>query len=393
MATISEAIDIALHRHKAGDLGAAEQIYLQVLSIEPRNADALHLLGMVAYQRGQFEAAIESVSQAIALKSGVPEFHNNLGEAYRAIGQADNAIICYQQALALNGEYAEAHNNLGIALNLQDKLEDAVASYRHALACQPAYAEAYNNLGNVLQAQGYLDEAVACFQKAVTNKPDFSTAHSNLLMSMCFNPAYGPEAMGAGHREWNDRHACPLASQIRTHQNDRNSERRLRVGYVSADFRNHSVSYFIEPFLAARDHEKVEVFCYAGGAVADQVTSRLQASVDVWRKILGMRDEAVADLVYADQIDILVDLSGHTAGNRLLVFARRPAPVQVAYLGYGTTTGLSTMDYRLTDRFLSPPDSPEWCSEELIRLPGCFVCYRPPEEAQPAVAAPPAFAI
>jgi predicted O-linked N-acetylglucosamine transferase (SPINDLY family) len=381
MATIPEALDLALQHHKAGNLDAAEQIYRQVLSIEPGNADALHLLGMVAYQRGQFAEAIESLNQAIALKASVPEFHNNLGEAYRAVGQADNAIVCYRRALALNEKYAEAHNNLGIVLNLKDKLEEAVASYRVALACKPDFAEAYNNLGNALQAQGQLDEAVACFRKAVTSKPDFNTAHSNMLLCMCFSPVYGPEAMAADHRVWNDRHACPLAAQIKPHENDRNPERRLRVGYVSSDFRAHAISNFFEPLVAAHDHENVEVFCYAGGAVSDQVTSRLQASAGAWRKIMGMNDEAVADRIYTDKIDILVDLSGHTAGHRLLVFARKPAPVQVTYLGSLTTTGLTAIDYKLTDRFLTPDGTAERFSEELFRLPHCFVCYQPPQGA------------
>lgn len=388
MATIAETIDIALQHHKAGNLDAAEQIYRQVLAVEPNHADALHLFGLIAYQRGQFEIAIESICKAIALQGEAPAFHNSLGEVFRAVGEADKAVACYRRALALNKAYAEAHNNLGIVLNVQDKLADAIASYRAALAYKPDFAAAYNNLGNALQAQGQLDEAVACFQKALAAKPDFNTAHSNLLLSMCYNPACGPEVIAANHREWNERHARPLASQIRPHKNDRNPERRLRVGYVSADFSTHSVSYFLESLLAAHNRGNVEVFCYSAGARADQVTGRLQASADVWRKIMGLNDEAVADLVRADRIDILVDLSGHTAGNRLLVFARKPAPVQVTYLGYGTTTGLATMDYRLTDRFLSPADSREWNAEEMVRLPGCFACYRPPADA-PSVAPPP----
>ena len=183
-------------------------------------------------------------------------------------------------------------------------------------------------------------------------------------------------------------HARPLAKQVRAYENTRDSERRLRVGYVSADFFTHPAAYFFEPLLAAHDRTNLEIFCYSAGARSDETTNRLREIAGAWRSIVGMNDETVARIIEADAIDILVDLSGHTAGNRLLVFARKPAPVQATYLGSLTTTGLTAIDYKLTDRFLTPDGTAERFSEELVRLPHCFVCYQPPHGAPPVAALP-----
>jgi predicted O-linked N-acetylglucosamine transferase (SPINDLY family) len=171
-----------------------------------------------------------------------------------------------------------------------------------------------------------------------------------------------------------------LAKFIQPHSNDRSRERRLRIGYVSSDFRQHSVGYFIEPVLAHHNHDRFEIFCYSNDIKEDEVTGRLQSYADHWRRLIGLSDEQAANQIRADRIDILIDLSGHTRGNRLLVFARKPVPVQVTWLGYPTTTGLSTMDYRLTDGFADPVGMTEhFHSEQLVRLPECFSCYQPPE--------------
>lgn len=423
MATIPEVLASALQYHQAGRLQEAGALYLQILQAEPNHADALHLYGVIAHQSGRHDVAIRHISQAIACNPLDARFHNNIGEAYRAQGKLEEAVGHYRQALALRPMYAEARLNLGTVLKRQGRIAEAVIEYEQALSANPSYAEAHSNLGNAFQEMGKVEAAIACYQRALELKPDYVTAHSNLggalkgqgkleeamacyrralamnpgdaavhsnmLFVMCYSPASTVETVATAHREWNDRHARPLASQIRPHNNDRTPERRLRVGYVSADFWGHAVGYFIEPLFANHNRTNVMVFAYSNGVHVDATTKRLQQSTDGWRDIVGTSDDALAGLIREDGIDILVDLSGHTGGNRLPVFARKPAPVQVTYIGYGTTTGLSAMDYRLTDQYLSPSDSREWCSEELIRLPGCFSCYRPSGEA-PAVAPSPA---
>ena len=524
MATIAEALNLALQHHQAGRLQEAEALYRQILQAQPNHPDALHWLGLIAHQVGRHDVAIDFIRQAILQNPGVADFHNNLGEAYRASGQFEAASSCFRQALALRPDFAEPHNNLGNVLRDQRQFEEAIACYRRALVARPDFAEAHNNLGvtfrdqgrleeaiacfrqalairpgfpmalnllgvtlqdqgrleeavaclrqaliltpdfpealnhlgvalqnlgqleesaacyhkalalrqdfaqahnnlgHVLSEQGKLDEAVACYERAMQFKPDlpeaylnlgnarkdqgqaeeavrwyrraleikpdYARAHSNLLFVMCYSSVYSSETIAAEHRTWNEKHAQPCYAKVQAHPNDRDPNRRLRVGYVSADFRGHAVGYFIEPLFACHDRTNVMVFAYSNGGCPDATTARLQQLADGWRDIAGRSDDAVVEQIRADGIDVLVDLSGHTAGNRLLVFARKPAPVQVTYLGYGTTTGLGTMDYRLTDRFLSPADSPEWSSEKLIRLPACCHCYRPSPVAPPVAALP-----
>jgi predicted O-linked N-acetylglucosamine transferase (SPINDLY family) len=384
MATISAALAIALREHQAGRLDAAEQIYRQILAVEPRHADALHLLGVVAHQRGQHAAAIDYIGRAIAVGGDAVAYHTNLGSAYQAWGKYAEAEACHRRALELDPALAEAHNNLGNALIHQGKHEEAAAVLRRALECKPDCAEAHNNLGNVWKDQGNLDEAVACYRRAAQARPDFATALSNLINTLYYCPAYDAAAIYEEQRRWNRRYAQPLAKFIRPHDNDRSPDRRLRVGYVSPDFRRHPVGRFMLPLLESHDHAGFEIFCYASPQVPDAITARCRAAADVWRPMLGRSDEEVAETVRQDRIDILVDLTMHLANHRLLVFARKPAPVQVTYLAYCGTTGLETIDYRLTDPYLDPPGGDErFYSEESFRLPETYWCYRPEEEAPP----------
>ncbi len=364
-----------------GKLKEAAVHYRQAVALRPSFAEAFFNLGNLLKEEGDFEEACASYRQAAALKPAYAEAYSRWGAVLHQQGRLGEAIVRYQQAIAVRPDCAEAHYNLGNALRDAYKLQEAEAGYRRALAIKPDCVEAYTNLARLLHVQGKLQDAETCYRRALAIKPDSVAAHSSLLLAMSYGPDCDPAALAAELRSWNERHARPLMPQARRHANDPDPERRLRVGYVSADFRRHPVSFFLEPLFAAHDRAKVEVFCYSNTRVPDAVTQRFQASADVWRDIVDLADEAVAARILADGIDVLVDLSGHTMGNRLLVLARKPAPVQVAFGGTAMTTGLTAMDYRLTDRFLSPPDGSEWSSEELVRLPAFVGIYRPPAEA------------
>lgn len=306
------------------------------------------------------------------------ELHNKLGIVCGQQRKLDDAVHSLRTAVRLRPDYAAAHSNLGNALRLQGRLDEAVASYRHALRYEPGLADAYNNLGLALMRQGKLDEAQACFRRALELRPGYPTAQSNLLMCLTYDPEIDPRAVFDEHRRWGAAavRAAPAAPPAA-----REAERRLRVGYVSPDFCGHVVARYVLPFLAHHDPARFEIFGYAQVATPDAMTQRLQALVHHWRPTVGLTDAQAADVVRRDGIDILVDLAGHTADNRLGVFAQRPAPVQVTYLGYPNTTGLATIDYRLTDAVLDPPGEPGLATEELVRLAGPFCCYAPPEEA------------
>ena len=424
MATIPEAFAIAAQHHQAGRLQAAEQIYRQILAIQPNHAyahnnlgvalkdmgkrdeaiacyrRALQLrpdyaeahsnLGLALRDRGKLDEAVASCRRALKLKPDFPEAHNNLGLALMGQGKSEEAAACHRRALELRSDYVEAHNNLGNALKSLGKLDEAIACYRRALELKPGYAEAHSNLGAAFKDCGQLDEAVACCRRAIELKPDRADLHSNLLYTLLFCPSYDAQVLCEEHRRWNERHATPLAKLIRSHDNDRSPDRRLKIGYVSPDFRDHVVGHNLLPLLREHDRREFEIFCYAHMLCADAVTSRFQCYAGGWRDVTGLNDEALARRIREDRIDILVDLSLHMANNRVLVFARKPASVQATFAGYPGTTGLSAMDYRISDAYLDPPGLDDHCySEETVRLPDSFWCFDP-VDSQPAVNALPA---
>jgi len=367
-----------------GHLDEAIASYRQALALQPNLPETHDNLGITLRDKGQLDEAIAAHRQALALRPDFPEAHINLGNALKDKGQLDEAIAAYRLAIALRPSYPEAHNNLGSALKDKGQLELAIATYRQAIALRPEYPETYYNLANALKDKGQLDEAIAAYRQALALRPNFPEAHGNLVFCMNYHPGLEASAIAEEHRRWNQVHAEPLRPFIQSHANDRAPDRRLRIGYVSPDFRSHSVAYFLEGLLAGHDRAKVEAYCYSNVIHPDAVTVRLESLATHWRRIIGLSDSQVTDLTRADGIDILVDLAGHTARSRLQVFARKPAPVQVTWLGYPNTTGLDTMDYRITDSFADPPGSNEHLySEQLIRLPRSAWCYCPYPDSPP----------
>ncbi len=375
--------NLGIALQEMGQIASAIAAYQEVLRLKPDYVDAYYNLGIALMHSGQFADAIAAYRQAIQLRPHYTAAHINLGSALISTGQLEEAVAAFRRAISLKPDYAEAHNNLGNALKRKGQLEEAIAAYRQALRLKPQYPEAFNNLGTGLKEIGRLDEAVAAYREAIRLKPDYTDAHSNLVCALQFHSGYGADMIFEELRRWNQHHAQPLRKFIPPHTNDRNPDRRLRIGYVSADFRNHSVSRFLLPLFREHDHGAYEIFCYSDASKSDEVTDRLRACADGWQNIVGWTDERVADKVRQDKIDILVDLAGHTAGNRLRVFARS-APVQVSYLGYPGSTGLSEMDYRLTDSLADPPGLTESLhTETLMRLPVCNWCFSEPDDAPP----------
>jgi predicted O-linked N-acetylglucosamine transferase (SPINDLY family) len=343
---------------------------------------AFHLANTLAAQ-GRMDQAIAHYEHSLSLREDVAA-RNNLGNALAALGRMDQAATHYERVLSLRPEHVSAQNNLGLILLQRGRLTEAFAHFEKAIALQPDFAQAHNNLGLAWQTQGRVDEALAHYQRALMLRPDYVEAHSNMLLSLNYLSSIDPVAVFAAHLDFARRWEAPLAPLIQPPSNDRSPERRLKLGYVSSDFRQHSVAHFIEPVLKSHDHDRFEIFCYSNHSQEDEVTARLKTQTDHWRQIAGIADDVVARQIRTDQIDILVDLNGHTANNRLLVFARKPAPVQVTWLGYPNTTGLSAMDYRLTDGYADPVGMTEHLhSEKLVRLPESFSCYQPPQDAPP----------
>jgi predicted O-linked N-acetylglucosamine transferase (SPINDLY family) len=360
----------------------------QAIALRPDFVEAHNYLGIALQRCGKLAEAVGAYRAAIALRPNFPEVFSNLCVALHVLGQFDEAVAAGRRAVALRPGFAEAHNNLGYALEAQGRPAEAITAYRRAIELAPGYAQAYNNLGNALQSQGRLDEAVASYREALRVDPNHATAHSNLLLCLNARAEQDPAAMFSEHRKWGERFGTPATAAAGRHGNDPDPDRRLRIGYVSPDLRIHSVAFFFEPLIAAHDRDAVEAFCYSSAVRPDAVTERLRRLADGWREIGAMNDADVAEQVRADGIDILVDLAGHMAGNLLTMFAHKPAPVQVSYIGYPNTTGLDAVNYRLTDALADPQGQESYYCETLVRLPRCFLCYAPPDDA-PAVAPPP----
>lgn len=369
-----------------GQMDEAIAAFGRAIAINPDVADVHCNLGNVLNARGQSEEAVSAYRRCIVLNPDHAQAYSNLGGALRDKGEIEHAIVAFRRAIALKPEFAEAHNNLGIALKEKGDTDAAIAAFGRAIAINPSYSDAHGNLGVALKDRGQLDDAIASFRQAIALNPSSPDAHSNLVYTIHFHPGYDAKAIAEEHRHWNREYGEPLKKFIRHRVNDRPSDRRIRIGYVSPDFREHPVGRLIFPLLANHDKSKFEIFAYSQVLLPDALTQRFLASTDGWRNILGLSDAKVAELIRQDQIDILVDLTMHMADNRLLVFARKPAPVQVTYLAYCSTTGLETIDYRLSDPYLDPPNGDDSVySEQTIRLPDSYWCYQPSTTALPDV--------
>jgi len=371
-----------------GKLDDAIACYRRALELKPDYAEAHNNLGIVLKEQGKLDEAVACCRRALELRPDYAEAHGNLGNALREQGKLDQAVACCRRALELRPHYAEAHNNLGIALKDQGKLDEALACYRQALDLKPHYVEAYGNMGVALKDQGKLDDAVACYRRALELKPDYAVAHSNLLFALQYCADVTPAALAEAHAEFDRRHAAPLRGALAPYESAPARQGRLRLGFVSPDLGRHPVGYFLVRVLENLSQEQAETICYSDRIVKDDLTQRLQAAATQWRDVFGMGDQRLAEQIRADRIDILFDLAGHTAHNRLLVVARKPAPIQVTWAGYVGTTGLKAMDYLLADRYEVPPGAERHYRERVLRMPDGYVCYDPPLYAPPVMPLP-----
>lgn len=384
MATsVDQVFAEALAQHQAGRLAAAEQGYRAILRQYPDHADSLHLLGVIGLQMGHAQQALGLIEHAVQLRPDGAIYRSNLGQVLERLGRFDEAEHAYRAAIEADPGCAEAFNNLGRLLQSKDHLREAESCFRNAIDLSPAYAEPHTNIGNLLKDRGDLDGAIAAFRRGIELRPDLSMLHSNLLLTLHYHADYSPADLAREHRRWAERHVVPLTWDRPAHRNDPDPERRLRIGYVSPDFREHAVARFMLPLLENHDRQQVEIFAYADVATPDSTTARIREQCDHWRETQALSDAQIAASVRDDEIDILVDLAAHSGHNRLLTFARKPAPVQTTYLAYCSTTGVNAIDYRLTDRFLDPPTDDEACYvERSVRLPHCYWCYAAPVSSE-----------
>ena len=382
--------DYAMLALEAGRPQAALGIAARWAGVAPRSALARNVQGIASRQCGRLADAIARLTEAVALD---PEFFDarvNLGNALVDAGDAAAALPHYRHALVLNPSSASVHNNLG---NLHRELRQptaAISAYRRALELDPGHERARSNLGNMLKDLGDAEGAIEAFRASLAAAPNRPEVWSNLLLTLNMSDRLDAAKVADEHREFG-RHFARLLRPLPPVAPS-NSARRLRVGYVSADFRKHAVATFFLPLLTAHDRSAFEVFCYYNQPRGDEVTARIQSLAEHFLPVAGMPDRALAERIRQDGIDVLVDLGGHTAGNRLPLFFLRPAPVQATWLGYLGATGVPTIDWRITDARVDPGDgtSPSGL-EAPWRLPRTMWCYAPYAEA-PGVTRPPSAA-
>ena len=299
------------------------------------------------------------------------------------LGDHELAISLLERAIKIQPKNAAFYNSLGYIYNEKRSPQKALTHLTKAITLNNNYAEAYLNRAKCLKAQGKLKEAIKDYEKAVALKPEQILPQINLLYSLNFVPGIKNEKITERHILFAQKQEKLITKLVRqSTNNDSASLKKLKIGYVSADFREHSVSYFIEPVLSHHDKDKFSIYCYYNNHAEDQTTGRIRSLSDHWRSIASLSDRAFAELVSKDDIDILIDLSGYTANTRTLAFAYKPAPVQISWLGYPNTTGLESMDYRLTDILTDTPlESEHLYSEKLLRMKECFCCYQPPQKS------------
>jgi predicted O-linked N-acetylglucosamine transferase (SPINDLY family) len=394
-----------------------------VLAADPHEVDALHLLGLVRHLQGDHASALTLLASALLRAPAVAQLHSNMVAILKALGRHREALDHAATAARLDPDSPEARNNHGVMLEGSELLGEAAGEYRAAIGLRPAYAEAHYNLGNVLRKLGRfeesvtshraairlrpgyphahgglahaladlgrLDEMVAARRAQVAAAPNSHGAHSALLYCLHYHPAQTRATLFDEHREWDRRHGRPRAARAGPHPNVRSPERRLRVWFVSPDLRRHTVTRFVGAAIERHDREAFEFYAYSDTERPDETTARLRESCRLWRDTRALSDERLAALVREDRVDVLVDLRGHGAANRLAVFAMKPAPVQISMVGYFDTTGLSAMDYRLTDAIQDPePSADALHTERLLRVPGGCWCYTPDGD-EPPVGPPP----
>lgn len=370
---------------QAGDYAALEAAAERALARLPGFVFGWKALAVAQQALGK--DALAAATQAAKLAPGDAEAQVNLGNILREAGRLDDALNALRQAVALNPRQPVFRLNLANAQRAAGELAGAEAELRTAIQLAPDFAEAHNNLGHTLFGQpGRLPEAIACYRQALALQPDFRAAAENLLFALNYLDGLPPEEMRATAEAVAARlsAAAPVLPPVSARRGlERSSEpdpgRVLRIGLVSGDFRRHSVGLLLAPVLESLAGEGLEIHVFANQRVEDEVSARIRAAVAAWHPVWGLADAALAGLIRAQEIDLLVDLAGYTAQNRLAVFAARPAPVQLAWLGYFATTGLPAIDYVLASPDVLPDSEARHFTERTWCLPHTYYVFEPPQ--------------
>ena len=368
----------AVNLHKAGNVPEAENLYKQIIAKTPTHADSYNMLSIIYGQRRDFNAAKESVNKALELQPNNLAY--NFGKAFILTNMLDyaGAEESYKKVVALNKNFPDAYLQLGIIQRDMGKISEAINNFKICLAIAPNSMPAIANLGNTIFDTGDVTEALKYYKKGAEMQPNNADVASNFILSLHYDELSTRDELFAMAKKWAEKF-MPESLAKKTHPNTKEPERKLRIGYVSADFKAHPVGFYLEGVFENHDKNNFEIYCYANQMHSDKITQKIAKAADKWFVISEMPDEHVIKLIENDKIDILIDMGGFSANNRLSVFARKPAPVQMTWIGYFDTTGMKAMDYIVSDKFLIPEGQEKYYVEKPLRLPNCYVTMRPPQ--------------
>ena len=358
------------------DYAGASSLVNQALGIDPGNARGLAFGAVLAANAGQKDPALKLMNRALKLAPANPVVIDSAAAVFNRWGQPHRARELWERLIELSPHSAKTFWNLAMYHSAQNDVSAAEICYRKAIELKPDVVGGYMNLGNVVKRSGRIEEAVSLYREGARRHPEDIRQTGNYLLALNYDPSYGPEQIYAENAAWGKAVESAVAGRS-AHSNERSPDRRLRVGYVSPDLRDHAVGHYFMPLFRQHDHSQFEIYCYSDVRQPDEMTDRFRQGTDVWRES-GLSDAELAAQVSEDRIDVLVDLVMHMEGSRFGFFARKPAPVQVTWMAYPGTTGLTRMDYRFTDPVLDPPgETDHFYTEQSIRL-DTFWCFEPP---------------
>ena len=385
--SVEALYNCAMAYSDAGQLNNAHKCLTEALNLRPNMTILLVQAANFYLRQQRIDNAIELLTNALSIEPGSVEILNGLGNCALAKDDSEQAKEYYMQALQIKPDFADAHYNMGVLLRQWHRLDEAVKSFSRAIEFKPSHTAPKVNLAETLQLMGETDESETVLKQVLISDPLNTAAQHALLVSMNYNPRYRYINVINAHLEWAD--AVNIPSLNREWPNDPNPDRPLKIGYLSPDFCNHPAAHFLEPIISGHNRQQFEVFCYVQMTREDFRTERFKNNCDHWDEINNYTDEEVVNRIATDGIDILVDTAGHLSGNRIGIFARKAAPLQISGIGYPCSTGLKTIDYRLTDFILNPPTIPDITPEQPLAIEPAFCCYMPPDEL-PAVSSLPA---
>ncbi len=372
-------LDQADQLHKTGNILEAEQYYRSILETSPKYMPALVNLGVILNDQGRSEEAINCYAKALNHDPQNAVIHNNIGNSLKILGRSKEAAIALERAVAINPQYEKALSNLGDALFDVHRFDESRLALEKALVLNSTNALTWNRLGRVHSRQCRVKEAIKCFRKSFELSPEMQGAHSNILFTMHFLPDFTPDEIAAAHRDWDKLHAQLPTDELFTHEPRDADKDVLRIGLVSDCFKRHPVGDFLHALFRERDKTNLEFVCYSDVINNQPMTKWFHDHSEEWHDISRFNDLQLARLVKEDEIDILIDLAGHTGQSRLLAFARKPAPIQATWMGYIDTTGMQSMDYIIADHICIPEGEDHLYSEKIMRLSDDFLCYTAPD--------------